>query len=561
MSDAVQIIIFIVPMVTTVALFAFLSIVGFAAQRRREREAYYRHEVELKLAERGELSPDRLSQMRQEEELFRWRRRREAIKLAGLITLALGIGLIVAIPSVPDGPPKLLGAIPGAVGLVMLLYVYAFNSGPSGRAMILVWLLLTCSTAIQAANPTTRPVDELRRLNLESFDQVWTTVRETHWDASLGGIDWDAIRNELRPKVESADSIADARATMREMLARLNHSHFEIHAPDAYDDADPASEGGRDGTAGIHIRVLEGRMIVVKVESDSAAEKLGIRRGWEVLSINSQPLAPQIERISKDFASSTLRESKLAWIAASQLSGRVGQIVSVQSVDEQDKQRDVQITLAQRSGRKFEFGGMPARYVVFESRQLSNRIGYISFNTWLDPVNFVKSIDEAMRRFHDAPGIIIDLRGSRGGMGHLPTYLAGWLIEEPHRDLGTMQLRNQKFRPAIVPQTGAFKGRVAILVDGLTRSAGEIFAAGLQDLGRARVFGSTTAGAVLPSKVTRLPNADSLQYAIANFVTPNGRVLEGTGVEPDVKIVPTRKELVSGKDPVLDAAIGWILTK
>jgi carboxyl-terminal processing protease len=167
-----------------------------------------------------------------------------------------------------------------------------------------------------------------------------------------------------------------------------------------------------------------------------------------------------------------------------------------------------------------------------------------------------------MAQMPDARGIIIDLRGARGGLGHLPAYAAGLFVDRPDSDLGEMILRERRLRLLIVPREQhkqeIYRGRVAILVDGLTRSAGEIFAAGVQDLDRARVFGTRTAGAVLPSKIDLLPNGDRLQYAIANFTTPKGRVLEGTGVEPDVAIAPTRAQLLAGKDPVLEAALEWV---
>ena len=47
---------------------------------------------------------------------------------------------------------------------------------------------------------------EQKKQNLESFDQVWSTVRAKHWDPALGGVNWDAIRAEFRPRVERAKS-------------------------------------------------------------------------------------------------------------------------------------------------------------------------------------------------------------------------------------------------------------------------------------------------------------------------------------------------------------------
>jgi len=102
---------------------------------------------------------------------------------------------------------------------------------------------------------------------------------------------------------------------------------------------------------------------------------------------------------------------------------------------------------------------------------------------------------------------------------------------------------------------------VAFLVDGTSASTSEIFAGGMQDLGRARVFGSRTAGAALPSYFSILPNGDGFQYAIANYISEGGKPLEGLGLKPDVETPLTRQALLDGKDPALDAALAWIKSK
>jgi carboxyl-terminal processing protease len=92
----------------------------------------------------------------------------------------------------------------------------------------------------------------------------------------------------------------------------------------------------------------------------------------------------------------------------------------------------------------------------------------------------------------------------------------------------------------------------------LSASASEIFAGGMQAIGRARVFGSTSLGGVLPARWDRLPNGDLLYHAIADFVAADGTVLEGRGVLPDVPITVTRNDFLRGRDPVLEAALRWI---
>jgi len=80
----------------------------------------------------------------------------------------------------------------------------------------------------------------------------------------------------------------------------------------------------------------------------------------------------------------------------------------------------------------------------------------------------------------------------------------------------------------------------------------------MKDLGRARIFGTRTAGAALPSVFERLPNGDGFQYAIANYISEGGKPLEANGVVPDVEVKLTREALLAGHDPARDAAVDWI---
>jgi carboxyl-terminal processing protease len=89
-------------------------------------------------------------------------------------------------------------------------------------------------------------------------------------------------------------------------------------------------------------------------------------------------------------------------------------------------------------------------------------------------------------------------------------------------------------------------------------STSEFFAAGLQAAGRVKVFGAPSLGAALPSVLKRLPNGDVLQHAIADYVLPDGRRVEGHGVTPDVAVPLTRQDLLAGRDAPLETALKWI---
>ena len=150
------------------------------------------------------------------------------------------------------------------------------------------------------------------------------------------------------------------------------------------------------------------------------------------------------------------------------------------------------------------------------------------------------SFQQTVENCKACDGLIIDLRGNPGGIGGMAMGMAGFLVDKPNQRLGTMYLRDSTLNFVVNPRANVFSGPVAVLVDGCSASTSEIFAGGLKDLGRARVFGTHTAAAALPSAFERLPNGDGFQYAVANYISEGGQPLEGLGVTPDVVVELTR---------------------
>jgi carboxyl-terminal processing protease len=132
--------------------------------------------------------------------------------------------------------------------------------------------------------------------------------------------------------------------------------------------------------------------------------------------------------------------------------------------------------------------------------------------------------------------------------------------------LGTMRTRDLSLNFAINPRrlrvngrdTGPFKGKLAIIVDPMTASTSEIFATGMQRIGRARVFGERSATAALPALMQRLPSEDVFVHAVADFRDPSGGRIEGAGVIPDQLVPLTQADLSNNVDAPLQAAIRWI---
>jgi carboxyl-terminal processing protease len=404
--------------------------------------------------------------------------------------------------------------------------------------------------------------DDLRHVNLESFDYVWKTIRDKYWDPNMGGLDWDAVRDRLRPRMEKARTPEEARAVLEQMLASLKQSHFAILPTETA--LNISGEGG-PGTLGIDVRVIGKQALVTTVAPDSPAAQAGVQTGWDVSRVDSTAIAPIIATLDRTYAESTLRELTLSRAVEQHLEGGIGQAATVAFIDGADRQEERRLKFTPPPGVPTKFGYLPEMYVSFESRRLAGEskriageIGYFRLNVFLEPAKVMDAFGKAVTSCADCRGFILDIRGNPGGIGAMAMGLAGWFVSKSGERLGTLYLRNSTLNFVIYPRAETFNGPLAILVDGASASTSEILAGGLQDLGRAHIVGSRTAGAALPSVIEMLPNGDGFQYAVANYISEGGKVLEGRGVIPDTPAPPTREALLRHEDTALNAAIDWI---
>jgi carboxyl-terminal processing protease len=427
-----------------------------------------------------------------------------------------------------------------AIGLACVLLAY----GP-----------LACAAAPKV--PALTP--DQRRLEIESFDYVWATVRDKHFDAALAGLDWDAVRAELRPRVEQAATREQARDVLWDLVGRFKQSHFQILPAELYQPAAAGSSGVAEGTTGLDGRVIGAAALVTRVTPGSPADSAGVKPGWEILEIDDLDVRRRVREMTRKYASRVDRDSMLSGSLRFSLSGPVGRAVIIAFRDGLGASRRLTLDRVPHEGwMSRPIGHIPSVPVWIRSQRLDGRTGYVAFNAFIDPARLMPRFNEAIASFHDADGVVIDVRGNTGGIGDMLAGMAGWFVTARGTSMGTMITRAGPLKLAVVPRPSPFTGPVAVLVDELSMSASEVLAQGMKDAGRARVFGRRSAGAVLGSIVEKLPNGDGFQYPTARFEFLSGAVVEGVGVTPDVEIHPTRETLLAGRDVVLDAAVAWI---
>jgi carboxyl-terminal processing protease len=425
--------------------------------------------------------------------------------------------------------------------------------------------------AAQGPAPTRAVSERLRAAaRYTIFDAAWKTVRDKHYDETLGGLDWNAVRARYEPQALGAPDDAAFYRVLNQMLGEVRQSHMTITGPGAEDAddieelADPGetanggpqapSASGAIGDPGLTVRVIEGRPTISEVRHGSSAERAGLQPGFIVTHIAGREL-----KVTTDSARSMRPvEERFAVrrLAMRRLMGLAGTRVSVKVLDNADKPQQMVLVRDEPGEAPVRIGHLPPLYPEVRSRQRGD-VGIISFNVFLvEPVlgELKRAIDGLRAR--GAKALVLDLRGNPGGQAAIAIPIAARLVDAP-LTLGTMHLRgfSQTFVATPEPNVTPFLGPVAILTDEGTASASEILAAGLQEGKRAVVVGDATLGAALPSVIAALPGGAVMQYVVGDFKTPKGVVIEGRGVQPDKRVLETRAALRIGRDPVLDAAL------
>lgn len=164
----------------------------------------------------------------------------------------------------------------------------------------------------------------------------------------------------------------------------------------------------------------------------------------------------------------------------------------------------------------------------------------LAFNTYT-----YSSLKEALEKNPDAEGLILDLRGSPGGLLEEAVKIADMFLDDAIivSTLGKRQEDNEYYNAG----AGDFwEGKpITVLVDGETASAAEVLAAALQDQGRAKLVGTLTYGKGSIQKLIRLGDGATLAVTNAYYYTPSGFKIQGKGIIPNICTfeMPTAKNI------------------
>lgn len=415
------------------------------------------------------------------------------------------------------------------------------------------------------------PADTSSSPPLASFDSAWASISRTYFDTALVAGRWRVTSDSLRGTLGASPSLDQVRGAIRALIAVPGQSHFALIPRDAVPTTPGSTGDGRPGTVGLDLRMIGDTLVAWRVDSASAAARAGIRPGDIITHIDTLPIAAVRRRLDAAFPDDA-RQARLlvARVAAQYVSRTTGDTARVRVVGRRGAARQLTLVHEPLAGTRTRFGNLPPMVLQVWRRDVAvgrgarrQTIPVIHWSGWFPSIS--GELDRLLFEARDARAVIIDLRGNPGGAVGMIGGVAGHFADSAI-NLGTMYGRGStlylRANPRVVDPTGTRRpvitAPMAILVDAFTASSSEFFAAGMQALGRAQVFGEPSAGMALPALMLRLPSGDVLMHPIADHEDASGRRVEGVGVLPDVATPLTRRALRDGRDPALDAARAWL---
>lgn len=404
---------------------------------------------------------------------------------------------------------------------------------------------------------------------LDAWNALFTRVQESYPFTAEKELDWAALYDFITPLVEAAQNDLEFHIVIAQFGSLIPDTHIgygSLQVMQAY----------LLGGIGVGLPAVTdgGEVVVTTVAPDSPAAEAGIQVGDVLVSVNGEPVLKALDETPLLLSSASTGHVRRYLQTATLLQGPVGsQVVLTWRKPDGAQQtanltRVVDITSLLRA---FGLGGDGAEDVI-TARMMESGLGYISVRGFAEEVSradewFARELQGLIDA--GARGIIIDVRNNSGGLVQLAMSMAGRFFPDYKRLLDFYYADGQggfAYRGfvEILASAPYYDGPVAVLVDVMTGSAGDLFAYAMQTDHRALIVGHTPTGGFtgeVGDGQYNLPGGLQIQVPTGRPVDPvtGATLIEGRGILPDIRVPLTREALLSSEDEVLLAAESALL--
>ena len=323
----------------------------------------------------------------------------------------------------------------------------------------------------------------------ERVEEVWQLLEQQHITRS--DLDSDKISEAaIRGMLESLD---DPYASF------LDAEQFSMESQDVH--------GSFEGI-GAHVGMRDEKITIIAPMPDSPAEKAGIRSGDVILGINGCSTAD-----------TTLLE------AVSKIRGEKGTTVDL-LILHANETAPVTITVRR--------GVIQIDSVSFQL--MPDNIGYIYISNFTESTK--SEVETALKAFKESTAsgsLVLDLRNNPGGLLNSVVDVTSLFIDDglvlyeidgsgARKDWPVRRTGNKQDYPMVV------------LINQFSASASEVLCGALMDHQRATVIGTKSFGKGSVNILRSLSDGSGIYFTVAHWFTPNGTLIEGSGIKPDVLV-------------------------
>lgn len=407
---------------------------------------------------------------------------------------------------------------------------------------------------------------------------------------------WDSTYKALISQVQETKNDYEYYRLLQKFCALLNDGHTNIYTPKI--------EGlqimqNMFGEHLVVIKRIEGKPVIIR--SWKKDQQL-LPVGSEIVEVNGMASEKYLRDSLLPYISSSTDYVKLNSATHWMLAGAPGSVFNIKIRKPDGHLSQLQLKHGKTTDSIYfpEYGKLfdEQKRKLLDFKMLDNRLAYVGLNGFSNP-KIDTLFDEILPKLYNAKGLILDLRFNGGGSTNIGTYILQYLTNDnvlQHSRYSTRDhlasfkawgkyvsekdtVNNAWNTKCWLVNNGTYfyqfpyepdsfildKKRVVvptvILTGNNTASAAEDFLIAADNQKHMIRMGEPSFGSTGQPLVFDLPGGGSARVCTKKDTYPDGREFVGYGVLPHIKVAPTIKDYLSGKDVVLEKAIQYLNNK